>query len=118
MASVFSTIANGGVLVRPHVVKGQSTVIRRVISADTSGTVTQMLTSAVDKGESRYYNLKKYTIAGKTGTAQIAINGSYDPQKTNTTFVGFLPKDPRFVMLIKLERPSSSIYAAETAVPL
>lgn len=116
--SIYAAIANGGYLVRPHVIQTATTVIRQVISSETASTLTKMLVSAVDNGESRFYNLKKYTIAGKTGTAQIAVNGSYDPQKSNATFVGFLPKDPRFVMLVKLERPSTSIYAAETAVPL
>lgn len=118
VASVYATIANGGILVRPHVLQTATTIIRRVVSLETAGTLTKMLTSAVANGESKYYNLRNYTIAGKTGTAQIAVNGTYDPQKSNTTFVGFLPKMPRFVMLIKLEKPTTSIYAAETAVPL
>lgn len=97
---------------------GETVVIRKVLSKQTSEAMVKMLTAAVDLGEARFFNLKNYTVAGKTGTAQIAIAGRYDPQKSNTTFVGFLPKDPRFVMLVKLEKPSTSIYAAETAVPL
>lgn len=118
MASIYATIANGGMLIRPHVLQSSGTVMRRVISPETAETLIKMLTSAVALGESKYYNLKNYTIAGKTGTAQIAVGGTYDPQKTNTTFIGFLPKDSRFVMLVKLEKPTTSIYAAETAVPL
>jgi len=118
VVNIFATIANGGNLIRPHLVKADSQIVRQVISGSTASTVSQMLVSAVDKGESRYFNLKDFTVAGKTGTAQIAIDGHYDPQKTNTTFVGYFPKDPKFVMLIKLEKPSTSIYAAETAVPL
>ena len=41
-----------------------------------------------------------------------------DPDKTNATFVGFLPGSRKFTMIVKLEEPESSIYAAETAVPL
>lgn len=119
VATAFSVFANGGNLVRPHIVNTVSSpVTRRVVSEGTAGAMTKMLVSAVAKGESRYFNLKNYTIAGKTGTAQIAVNGSYDPRQSNATFVGFFPYDPKFVMLIRLERPSSSIYAAETAVPL
>jgi cell division protein FtsI/penicillin-binding protein 2 len=116
--NIYATIANGGYLVRPHVLSGETVVIRKVLSKQTSEAMVKMLTAAVDLGEARFFNLKNYTVAGKTGTAQIAIAGRYDPQKSNTTFVGFLPKDPRFVMLVKLEKPSTSIYAAETAVPL
>ena len=59
-----------------------------------------------------------YVIAGKTGTAQIPLNGKYDPNKTNATFVGYLGKSKKFSMIVRLDRPSSSVYAAETAVPL
>ena len=120
VVSVFATIANGGVLVKPHIVKntGEVSIIRQVISSETADIVSGMLVSAVDNGESKFFNLKNYTIAGKTGTAQIAVGGSYDPTKSNATFVGFFADDPKFVMLIRFERPSSSIYAAETAVPV
>jgi len=60
---------------------------------------------------------KKYKVAGKTGTAQIPVPGGYDPDRTNATFVGFLPESRKFVMLVKFEEPTRSIFAAETAVP-
>jgi len=120
VTNVFATLANEGVLVKPHIVKSteEATIIRQVVLPETASTVSKMLVSAVDNGESKFFNLKNYTIAGKTGTAQIAINGSYDPTKSNATFVGFFADDPKFVMLIRFEQPSSSIYAAETAVPV
>ncbi|MCX6784048.1 MAG: penicillin-binding protein 2 [candidate division WWE3 bacterium] len=118
VAAAFSVFANGGNLIRPHIVSGSSTPVRRVIAETTAATMTKMLTSAVKNGESKYFNLKNYVIAGKTGTAQIAVNGSYDPKQSNATFVGYFPNDPKFVMLVRLERPTTSIYAAETAVPL
>ena len=77
-----------------------------------------LLISAVDQGESRFFNIDGYKIAGKTGTAQIPKGGTYDPTETNATFVGFLSKSKKFSMLVRLEKPSTSTYAAETAVPL
>ena len=68
--------------------------------------------------DKKYFVLKNYKVAGKTGTAQIPFEGKYDPNKTNATFVGFLPTSKKFSMLVKLQEPRSSIYAAETAVPL
>ncbi len=131
VAQAFSVFDNGGILVEPKIVNeiiSQDRRIefepkqrRRVISKETAESMKEMLVMAVDNGESKYFNLKGYTIAGKTGTAQIPVDGKYLPDKTNTTFVGFLPKvsqDKKFVMVVKLERPTSSIYAAETAVPL
>jgi cell division protein FtsI/penicillin-binding protein 2 len=58
-------------------------------------------------------------MAGKTGTAQIPIAGHYDPNKTIASFIGFAPADdPKFAMLVIIDRPTSSIYGAETAAPL
>ncbi len=131
MAMAFSVFDNNGFLMKPRIVSkiidGKReieipvTQKRRVISEETTNKMVKMLVSAVDNGESKYFNIKGYTISGKTGTAQIPINGEYDPSKTNATFVGFLPNSPqnkKFVMIVKLEKPTSSIYAAETAVPL
>lgn len=128
LVRIFAAIANGGKLVRPFVVSEihdgeriieiRPEVVGQPISKKTSEVMVEMLTAAVEGGESKYYNIKTHRVAGKTGTAQIPVGGRYDSQKTNATFVGFLPTDPRFVMLVMLQEPSSSIYAAETAVPL
>jgi len=80
--------------------------------------MVKMLLAAVEGGEARAFISAKYRIAGKTGTAQIPIRGGYDPHQTNVTFVGFLPKDKPFVMLIRLEKPTTSTYSATTVVPL
>ncbi len=124
----FCAIANGGQLMRPRIVQKvvdegkdisiPTKVINRVMTPDTSSTMVDLLTSAVEGGESKFFNIKNYKIAGKTGTAQIPVNGKYDPSKTNTTFVGFLSGSKKFAMIVKLEEPEASIYAAETAVPL
>lgn len=121
-------IANGGKMMEPHVVKQvidpnktytiDPKVVGQPITAQTASTVTQMMIRAVNEGESSFYRLKNYTVAGKTGTAQIPIQGYYDPSKTIASFVGFAPaNDPKFVMLVKYDEPKSSIYGAETAAP-
>jgi cell division protein FtsI (penicillin-binding protein 3)/stage V sporulation protein D (sporulation-specific penicillin-binding protein) len=81
--------------------------------------MTEMLVNAVDNGEAKWVSLKGYRIAGKTGTAQIAVAGHYDATHTIASFIGFAPADdPKFVMLVILNRPTSSIYGAETAAPI
>ncbi len=124
----FNAIANGGTLYRPRIIseivtedeaiKMETKKIRRVISPSTSEKMVELLTSAVDQGESKFFNLEGYEIAGKTGTAQIPEEGTYDPNETNATFVGFMAGSKKFSMLVRLERPSTSPYASETAVPL
>ena len=128
MLSAFNALANGGELVKPRIVSKvidenkeivmPKKVIRRVISKETSHTMRDLLIKAAEGGESKYFNLKNYVIAGKTGTAQIPVNGKYDPQATNATFIGFLPGTNKFSMIVRLNRPQTSVYAAETAVPL
>jgi len=129
MASAMAVVANGGMLMKPYIVEkivGQSgkevnfepEPIRRVISPETATTMAEMLLAAVEGGEARAFISHKYRIAGKTGTAFVPIKGGYDPYKTNVTFAGFLPKDKPFVMLIRLEKPTTSNYSATTVVPL
>jgi len=61
---------------------------------------------------------ENYAICGKTGTAQIAIAGSYDPTHTVASFIGFLPCDrPKFITLVMYREPKSSPWGSETAAP-
>ena len=127
LVSVFSTIVNGGKMMEPYLVseiREGDRVIRtkpkeatQVLSVKSADIMVEMLIAAVEGGESKFYNLETHKVGGKTGTAQIPVEGRYDPRKTNCTFVGFLPAYPNFVMLVLLREPSASIYAAETAVP-
>lgn len=129
MVRAFSSIINGGYLLRPHVVKEVITgstksviepkVDRRLFSAQTSNTVKKMLVSTVEHGEYKWAVPEGYRIGGKTGTAQIAIGGKYDTSKTIASFIGFAPADkPQFIALVVLKEPKSSIYGSETAAPL
>ncbi len=113
-----SAIANGGQLMRPYLnLELGSKEIRRVISEDTAKKVTNMMISAVDKG--RLASIEGYTVAGKTGTAQVPDlrNGGYT-DKVIDTYVGFAPAtNPKFTVLIKIDEPEGSPLAGETVVP-
>lgn len=127
-----SAIANGGNVMEPQVVKeiidGEIThkisprVVEEVITEDTAKQIKEMMVKAVDEGEAKFAKkvngLLGYKIAGKTGTAQIPVAGHYDATKTIASFVGFAPADdPKFVMLVRYDQPTSSIYGSETAAP-
>ena len=78
-----------------------------------------MLLSAVENGEIKWAKPKGYKIAGKTGTAQIPIEGHYDPTKTVASFIGFAPiSEPKFLALVILREPQTSPWGSETAGPL
>lgn len=121
-------IANGGKVMEPRIVteiidgEKKIPVSPRVfstpISSESARKVTEMMIKAVGEGESKFAKPKGYTVAGKTGTAQIAVEGSYDASKTIASFIGFAPADkPKFVMLVRYVKPETSIYGAETAAP-
>lgn len=118
MISAVSAIANGGVLMKPLILSNDNPeVVRRVISQDTSKKVTQMMVSAVKKNI--IADIPNYQIAGKTGTAFVPNfqTGGYTDEVINT-YVGYAPAfDPKFSVLIKLEKPKNAPLAGQTVVP-
>jgi cell division protein FtsI/penicillin-binding protein 2 len=129
MVRAVSAIANKGILMKPRVVDSikrdsaeidvKPEEIRRVISEKSALTMTDIMVKSAEHGEAKFAMLPGYRIAGKTGTAQIAIDGVYDEKKTIASFVGFAPADnPKFVMLVKINQPTSSQWGSETAAPL
>lgn len=127
MLCYVNTIANGGLMMQPHIrlmtadgnrqIKAQPVAVRQPITPDVSRRITDIMTKVVSIGEGRDAAIPGYTVAGKTGTAQIPLpTGGYDETLQNATFVGFFPADePRVSILIKLD--NVSLYASQTAAP-
>jgi cell division protein FtsI/penicillin-binding protein 2 len=132
MVTAFSALANGGLLMQPSIVKKieyadgkideiEPVIVRKVISKKAADTLTAMLVSVVENGQSKSARLPGYTVAGKTGTSQTYKNGKplSGAGTTIATFAGYAPAyDPRYVILVKLDRPRSSQWADMTALPL
>ncbi len=118
LAAAFSAIANGGVLMEPHVAaEAVPRIVRRVVSEETSRAVIGMMESAVEKA--KVAAIPHYRVAGKTGTAFIPdfVNGGYTDELIHT-YVGMAPASaPRFVLLIKLDKPKVDELAGATVVP-
>lgn len=127
MISAVSVLANGGVRMEPYLVeeiRDQNGVQRhepeavRVISETTAAQMTAMATIAVQQ-EVQEALVPGYTVAGKTGTAQIAEPFGYHPTDVIGTFVGWLPtEDPKIVVFVKLDRPKSAPWGSMTAAPV
>lgn len=124
-----AAIANGGYLVTPKVVDklqgdgwsegAKVSAPKKIISSQAAAEASQMMVEAADRGEAKWTKIPGFKVAGKTGTAQIPVEGHYDATHTNHSFIGFAPADkPKFIMLVTLNSPSSSPWAAETAAPL
>lgn len=129
MVRAVSAIANGGYLPYPHVVTqiqgdGWEEQVNappspRIISQKAADETAQMMVAAANLGEAKWTKIPGFTVAAKTGTAQIPVAGHYDATNTNHSFIGFAPVNhPKFVMLVTLQSPTSSPWAAETAAPL
>lgn len=128
----YAALANGGVLLEPHIVdeirypdgrvdKTETKQVRQVVSAKTSQLVGAMLVSVVENGLGKKAAVPGYYIAGKTGTAQVASTTGvgYDPDVTIGSFGGFGPvSDPKFAMLVRIDNPKDVQWAETTAAPL
>lgn len=129
LATAVSAIANGGVLLRPQIIReawgppGQEVrkpeVVRRVISEAAARTVTDMMVSVVEMSPSKPAVIQGYRVAGKTGTAELPTPQGYSRAQTIATFVGFVPADgPAFVVLVKVDRPQDSPWGEIVAAPI
>jgi len=118
LISAISAIANDGVLMKPLILTDEKPqVTRRVISSETAKKITQMMVSAVEKNKIAV--ISNYSVAGKTGTAFVPdFNKKGYTDEVINTYVGFTPAfNPKFVILIKLDKPKGSPLAGQTVVP-
>jgi stage V sporulation protein D (sporulation-specific penicillin-binding protein) len=130
----FSSLVNGGKLVRPFVVSriinqnGSVEEIKpeigpQVISQETSNTISSLLVSVVENGFGKRARIPGYYIGGKTGTAQVpwtalGIQKAGYSDETIQSFLGFAPAfNPRFIILVKLNNPKTKT-AEYSAVPI
>jgi len=134
LINAVSAIANGGLLLRPRVVKMvwderskrpvkkfEKCVLRHVISAKTCRQLTDILVGVVERGTGRAAAQAGYRIAGKTGTAQKIdpATGTYAKDKWVATFLGYAPAyQPRIAMVIVLDEPERGQWAGEVAAPV
>lgn len=128
VAVAYGALANGGLMMKPYIVSEmrtpQGTVrtnpvpLRQVISADTAKQITQLLEEAVKLGM-RQAMVPGYRIAGKSGTAEIPSQEGYEGKDVIASFVGYGPlPDPRFVVLVKFDRPREKQEGVEVAAPV
>jgi len=132
LISAYAAIANGGLLLKPYVVKAvldeegkvlqefQPTVIRRALKPKTSYLLTEFLKGVVSEGTGMEVQIEGVSIAGKTGTAEKPKVGERGYQKGNyiASFVGFFPaENPQMVGLVILDSPKGLHYGSQTAAP-
>src|SRR4051812_46902989 len=121
MVTAVSSIANGGHLIQPRVVRAfikdgrrlevPHKEMRRTIEPDTAATLTTIMEQVVVRGTARAAQMEGYTIAGKTGTAAKLVNGHYQKSDYNASFVGFIPsRNPALTILVVIDSPHGNGY--------
>jgi cell division protein FtsI/penicillin-binding protein 2 len=116
MVSAVSSVANGGEMIEPRVIRAvyhdnrryavQPKIVRRTISADTAVTLTTIMEGVVERGTGRLAQMPGYSVAGKTGTAAKLVNGRYSTSDYNASFVGFVPsRNPAVAIIVVTDSP-------------
>jgi cell division protein FtsI/penicillin-binding protein 2 len=134
-AMAYAAIANGGVLMRPLLVRSidaadgrelrrfSPTPIRRVVKAETAREMTRLMRGVVEHGTGAKASLQDVDVAGKTGTGRKYNRGHNDDgsYKYYATFVGFFPAEaPEICLVVTVDEPANhknSYYAAQSAAP-
>ena len=125
MMAGYAAIANGGILKRPQLIEriGDEEVHepkgRRVITPEVASQVREMLEGVLGPGgTASEVSVPGYTLAGKTGTAEVAENGTYSETKYIASFIGFAPaRNPRFLAAVIVDEPQGEIYGGSVAAP-
>jgi cell division protein FtsI/penicillin-binding protein 2 len=125
MMAGYQAIANGGLLRRPQLIEkvGDEAVQEpkghRVIDAGVAAQVREMLEGVLAAGgTASEVSVPGYTLAGKTGTAQVAENGGYSETKYVASFIGFAPaQDPKLLVSVIVDQPQGDIYGGSVAAP-
>jgi len=125
MVAGYTAIANGGMLRPPQLIKkvGDEPVEqpkgRRVISPQVSSEIREMLEGVLAAGgTASEVSVPGYTLAGKTGTAEVAENGEYSDTKYVASFIGFAPaENPQLLAAVIVDQPQGEIYGGSVAAP-
>lgn len=133
MVAAYSAIANGGILMRPQVIRevrdseGQlvqrfaPVKVRQVVSHETAGEVARMLVNCVENGTGKPGRVDGYWVAAKTGSAQKAREDGrgYASGKFISSFIGFLPAyEPRIAIAVVVDEPQGAHWGSVTAGPV
>jgi cell division protein FtsI (penicillin-binding protein 3) len=125
MVAGYTAIADGGILRPPQLIKriGEEKVHepkgKRVIKPQVAAEIREMLEGVLAAGgTASAVSVPGYTLAGKTGTAQVAENGGYSETKYVASFIGFAPaQNPQLLAAVIVDQPQGEIYGGSVAAP-
>ncbi len=125
LITAYAAMANGGILRAPHIVEaigGKAVKYspgRRIITTTTAAELRQMLRGVYGEGGTASgAAISGYDMAGKTGTANVVVNGHYSSSEYVASFVGMVPANkPQLLGLVVVDEPQGSIYGGSVAAP-
>ena len=125
MMAGYAAIANGGMLEQPRLIKriGEEAIQppegKRVMRPEVAAQVREMLEGVLAPGgTASEVSVPGYTLAGKTGTAEVAEDGTYSETKFVASFIGFAPaQNPKFLAAVIVDQPQGEIYGGSVAAP-
>ena len=129
MLQAFNTIANDGILIKPTLanyfteggktIKNKNKAETKVFSSETIKDIKDILKYSVENGVVARFKPKNIEVCAKSGTAQIAVGGSYTDSATIASYIGFSPCiNPKFTMIVTINNPKSSPWGSSTAAPI
>jgi cell division protein FtsI (penicillin-binding protein 3) len=130
MAAAVSSVANGGTLYEPRILRAVTKdgtrvevahkALHRTISENTAAQLTTIMEQVVERGTGKTAQIPGYTIAGKTGTAQKLVDRRYSKSDYNASFVGFLPsRKPALTIIVVIDSPhANGYYGGTVAAPI
>lgn len=132
LAMAYGVLANGGLLMKPRLVREvksdrgevlsrhEPVRVRRVVSVEVTRQISEALAAVVEDGTGGRAALATFDVAGKTGTARrLGPGGRYLRGRYTSTFVGFFPADqPQLVIMVKLDEPEAPYYGGLVAAPV
>lgn len=131
MAAAVSSVANGGTLFEPRIVRAfirngrrepvVPRALRQTVSPETAATLTQIMEAVVERGTATAAQIDGFTVAGKTGTAAKIVNGAYSDVDYNTSFIGFAPsRKPALTVIVVIDSPHGKVtaYGGTVAAPI
>ena len=131
MAAAVSSVANGGTLFEPRIVRAfirngrrepvVAKALRQTVSPETAATLTGIMEAVVERGTATAAKIPGYTVAGKTGTAAKIVDGAYSKSDYNTSFIGFAPsRKPALTVIVVIDSPHGKVtaYGGTVAAPI
>ncbi len=121
LASAYNALANDGLYLPPQLIEGvaASGERREILRPEVARTTRDMLQAVIEEGIPHAAGVKGYALGGKTGTAQVVVDGRYSSTVYNSVFTGFFPVDaPKMTVVVMVHGAKINYHGSMLAAPI